>query len=89
MNEQHIHQTLATILARLQWIDDDDARSDWVKCFVAKGVDENEWARLIWLTEDVLDKLETIGGRPPVSHSPPYAAIHRHPGRTPAHPCPQ
>ena len=75
MTEQHIHDTLAKILARVQWIDDDDARSDWVKCFVANRVCENEWARLVWLTEDVLDKLETIGDRPPVSHSPPFIHI--------------
>ncbi len=71
MKEQEIHASLMTIFDRLRWIGDEEARSDWVRCFVSGSVSEADWSRLIWATEDLLDKIEKIGDRPQVSHSAP------------------
>ncbi len=68
MNERQLNDTLIGIHHRLQWINDARERADWVKRCEAQHMSETEWARLIWMTEDLLDKVETLGGRPCVPH---------------------
>ncbi len=60
--EAALNARLDAIAQRLEWISNSEARSAWVQGLAARGLHEPERDQLIKETEDVLDKLQALGG---------------------------
>ncbi len=71
MTEEELNIALISIYDRLRWIEDNTERSQWIKNSVGNQILASDWSRLVWVIEDILDKLESFGGRPFVAHMRP------------------